>query len=61
MKHVNTLMFFCEELLYGGDTSLLDACQFYDSLVRHLGVVIFQVLFDAYALLFDPFLFRFFS
>ena len=35
--------------------------QFFDSLIRHLGVVIFQVVFNANELLFDPFFFRFFQ
>ena len=57
-------MFFCEALpcfvLYDRDTSLFGVSQFFDSLIRPLGVVIFQVVFNANALFFDPFLFSFF-
>ena len=57
-------MFFCEAhpffVLYDGDTSLFGVSQFFDSLTRHLGVVIFQVVFNSNTLLFDLFLFRFF-
>ena len=57
-------MFFCEAfpcfVLYDGDTSLSGVSQFFNSLTRHLSVVIFQVVFNANALLFDPYLFRFF-
>ena len=49
-------MFFCEALpcfvLYDGDTSLFGVGQLFDSLVRHLGVVIFHVVFNANVLLF---------
>ena len=57
-------MFFCEALpcfvLYDGDTSLFGVSQLFDCLIGHLGVVIFQVVSHANALLFDPILFRFF-
>ena len=42
-------MFFCEALplfvLSDGDTSLFDVRHFFDSQIRHLGVVIFQAVF----------------
>ena len=52
-------MFICEALpcfvFYYRDTSLFGVSQFFDSLIRHIGVFIVQVVFNA--LLFDPFLF----
>ena len=48
-------------VLYDRGTSLFGVSQFFDILIRHLGVVVFQVVFHANALLFDPFLFRFFQ
>ena len=58
-------MFFCGAfpcfVLYDVDTSLFGVRQFFDSLIRHIGVVIFQVVFNANAFLWIHFSFVFFK